>query len=97
MPIQTYWREPNEENRNALRSLRTFEGTKWQYVHGVADETAVAPEAYWLDYALLCRPGNDEIQLELFGNLRDERGALSEVPRLFCRSKATNPRCVAQE
>jgi pimeloyl-ACP methyl ester carboxylesterase len=67
-PIQTYWREPSEENRNALRSLLTLEGTKWQYLHGVADETTVAPEAYWLEYALLCRPGNDEIQLDLFGD-----------------------------
>ena len=37
-------------------------------MHGVDDETAVAPEAYWLDYTHLCRPGNDEIQLDLFAN-----------------------------
>ncbi|ACB95709.1 alpha/beta fold hydrolase [Beijerinckia indica] len=67
-PIQNYWREPSQENRDAIRSLLTLEGTKWQYVHGVADEMKVAPEAYWLDYALLSRPGNDEIQLDLFGN-----------------------------
>src|SRR5260370_24796097 len=48
-PVQTYWREPSEENRNAVRPLLTLEGTKWQYVHGVADETAVAPDAYCLD------------------------------------------------
>ncbi len=67
-PIQKYWREPTQENREALRSLLTLDGTKWQYVHGVADETKVAPEAYWLDHALLSRPGNDEIQLDLFGD-----------------------------
>ena len=39
-------------------------------MHGVADETAVAPEAYWLDYALLCRPGSAEIQLDLFGDYK---------------------------
>ena len=40
--------------------------TKWQYTHGVPDETRVAPESYILDAALLARPGNDEIQLDLF-------------------------------
>lgn len=65
-PIQAYWRDPTRENREALRQMLTLDGTKWQYVHGVADESQVAPEAYWLDYALLTRPGNDEIQLDLF-------------------------------
>jgi pimeloyl-ACP methyl ester carboxylesterase len=32
----------------------------------VQDENQVAPEAYTLDSALLARPGNDEIQLDLF-------------------------------
>ena len=35
-------------------------------MHGVADETLVAPESYTLDAALLARPDNDEIQLDLF-------------------------------
>jgi len=65
-PIQKYWKEPNAENRAALRHFLTLEATKWQYVHGVPDETLVAPEAYQLDSALLARPGNDEIQLDLF-------------------------------
>jgi pimeloyl-ACP methyl ester carboxylesterase len=65
-PIQKYWREPNAANREALRQFLTPEATKWQYVHGVADDTLVAPESYALDSALLARPGNDEIQLDLF-------------------------------
>lgn len=65
-PIQKYWREPTAENREALRALLTFEATKWQYVHGVPDETLVAPESYALDFTLLSRPGIDEIQLDLF-------------------------------
>lgn len=65
-PIQKYWREPTLENRAALRSFLTLETTRWQYVHGVSDETLVAPESYTLDAALLARPGNDEIQLDLF-------------------------------
>jgi pimeloyl-ACP methyl ester carboxylesterase len=65
-PIQLYWREPSPANRDAVRSLLTLEATRWQYVHGVPDESLVAPESYTLDYSLLSRPGNDEIQLDLF-------------------------------
>ena len=65
-PIQKYWQEPNVANRQALRAFLTPETTKWQYLHGVPDETLVAPESHALDSALLARPGNDEIQLDLF-------------------------------
>jgi pimeloyl-ACP methyl ester carboxylesterase len=65
-PIQQYWKEPTSSNRAALRDFLTPEATKSQYLHGVQDETLVAPEAYQLDSALLARPGNDEIQLDLF-------------------------------
>jgi pimeloyl-ACP methyl ester carboxylesterase len=65
-PIQRYWRQPTAENRAALRDFLKPETTKWQYTHGVADESLVAPESYALDTALMARPGNDEIQLDLF-------------------------------
>ncbi len=65
-PIQAYWREPSAANREALRAFLTPETTKWQYLHGVADESLIAPESYSLDSALLARPGNDQIQLDLF-------------------------------
>jgi pimeloyl-ACP methyl ester carboxylesterase len=65
-PIQKYWQEPTEANRGALRDFLKPATTKFQYVHGVSDETLVAPESYTLDSALLARPGNDEIQLDLF-------------------------------
>ena len=65
-PIQKYWKEPTLENRTALRDFLAPAATRSQYLYGVADETLVAPEAYQLDSALLARPGNDEIQLDLF-------------------------------
>ena len=70
-PIQKYWADPSEENRNALRAFLAPEATKWQYTHGVADETRIAPESYTLDSALLARPGNAEIQLDLFMDYRN--------------------------
>jgi pimeloyl-ACP methyl ester carboxylesterase len=65
-PIQKYWQEPNGANRGALRDFLTPEATKWQYTHGAPAARMIAPEAYQLDAALLARPGNDEIQLDLF-------------------------------
>ena len=65
-PIQKYWQEPTEANRTALRDLLKPETTQWQYTHGVTDATLIAPESYQLDSAQLSRPGNDEIQLDLF-------------------------------
>ena len=66
-PIRKYWSEPTAENREVLRkNILTLEGTRWQYTHGVGNPTSVAPESYTLDWALLQRPGNQEIQLDLF-------------------------------
>ncbi len=65
-PIRNYWKEPSAANRAALREFLRAEATKWQYTHGVADASLIAPESYTLDSALLARPGNDEIQLDLF-------------------------------
>ncbi len=65
-PIRNYWQQPTSHNRAALRDLITPQTTRWQYTHGVPDTSLVAPEGYTLDSALLARPGNDEIQLDLF-------------------------------
>ena len=51
-----------------MRGLLTPETTKWQYTHGVTDTALVAPESYTLDAALMARPGNAEIQLDLLGD-----------------------------
>lgn len=65
-PIKKYWQQQTQANRNALREFLLPKGIKWQYTHGVNDETLIAPESYTLDSFLLARPGNDEIQLDLF-------------------------------
>jgi pimeloyl-ACP methyl ester carboxylesterase len=65
-PIQKYWAEPTEENRNALKMMVEEGTTKWQYLTGVADESLIAPESYTLDQHFLDQPGNVEIQLDLF-------------------------------
>ncbi len=46
------------------------ETTRWQYVHGVTDETRVSPDGIALDNFYLARPGMDEVQLDLFGDYK---------------------------
>ncbi len=66
-PIQKYWSAPTAENRDILRkTILTAGGTRWQYTHGVVDPESVPPESYTLDTAMLERPGNKDIQLDLF-------------------------------
>lgn len=65
-PIQAYWREPTEANRDALRSFLAPEATRWQYTHGVADPSLVSPDGRSLDDHYLARPGAHEVQLDLF-------------------------------
>ena len=65
-PIQRYWREPTLEHRNAIRSGLTLEGMRHEYSVGIPDPSVIKPEGYTLDAALLARPGNVDIQLDLF-------------------------------
>ena len=66
-PIRKYWAEPTPENREVIRqAILNLDGTRWQYTHGVANPERIPPESYTLDTALLERPGNKDIQLDLF-------------------------------
>jgi pimeloyl-ACP methyl ester carboxylesterase len=67
-PIRAYWEDRSQANRNALRAFLTPETTRWQYTHGVSDQTIVSPDGQSLDNFYLARPGADEIQLDLFGD-----------------------------
>lgn len=69
-PMRTYWEDASPTNRNALRAFLTPETTRWQYTHGVPDPSAVSPDGYSLDDFYLSRPGQDDIQLDLFGDYK---------------------------
>jgi pimeloyl-ACP methyl ester carboxylesterase len=87
-PIRKYWSEPSAENREVLRqNILTFEATKWQYTHGVSNSESVSPESYWLDAALLERPGNKEIQLDLFGDYASNVKLYPKFHEYFRKSK----------
>ncbi|GHO97385.1 hydrolase [Reticulibacter mediterranei] len=69
-PIRTYWQDASQANRDALRQLLTPQMTRWQYLHGVPDESMVSPDGIALDNFYLARPGADEVQLDLFGDYK---------------------------
>lgn len=71
-PIRRYWATPSAENREAVkRAALGYDGTKFQYLEGVPDPSKIAPESYTLDAALLDRPGQTDIQLDLFLDYRN--------------------------
>ncbi len=65
-PIKKYWKDPSQANRDALRGLLTRDATIWQYTHGVRNPQTISPDTWNVDQPLLDRPGNNEIQLDMF-------------------------------
>ncbi len=66
IPLKAYWADRSEANATALRKFLELDATKWQYTHGVRRPEAVSPDNWLIDQYLLDRPGNKEIQLQLF-------------------------------
>jgi pimeloyl-ACP methyl ester carboxylesterase len=69
-PLRAYWAKPTRANRDALAGSLSIEGVRWQYTHGVRDVTRISPDTWTVDAALLQRPGNKQIQLDLFLDYR---------------------------
>jgi pimeloyl-ACP methyl ester carboxylesterase len=65
-PIQRYWQEPSAAHRETVRQAINAEWIRWQYTAGVPHPERIKPEGYTLDAALIARPGNLDIQLDLF-------------------------------
>lgn len=86
-PLQTYWQDPSEANRNALRGFVANEMTRFQYEHGVTDLSLIAPETYTLDQHFLDRPGNVEIQLDLMLDYRSNVALYPKFQEYFRNSQ----------
>ncbi|OKS88054.1 alpha/beta fold hydrolase [Mucilaginibacter polytrichastri] len=91
-PIQKYWENPSQENRDALREFTTIKLTKWQYEEGVTNKSLIAPESYTLDQHFLDRPGNVEIQLDL---LKDYSTNVKLYPAFHAYFKKYQPKMLA--
>ena len=85
-PIKRYWKDKTEQNAQVLRdSLLTLEATKWQYTHGVRNAETIAPDNWFNDQYLLDRPGNKDIQIELFHSYGTNPPLYSEWQAYFRR------------
>jgi pimeloyl-ACP methyl ester carboxylesterase len=91
-PIQAYWKEPSQANRDAIRTMVAPETTIWQYTHGVPDTSQVSPDGYGLDNYYLAREGNDEIQLDLFLDYASNVALYPEFHEYF---RTSRPRLLA--
>ena len=65
-PIRQYWRKPTAEHREVVHQALSPDGIRSQYTEGVPQPERIAPEGYTLDAAMIARPGNMDIQLDLF-------------------------------
>lgn len=82
-PVERLWADPTPTDRNALRKVLTPEMTRSQYQNGSQDPSRVAPDTWLHDQALLDRPGNDEIQLDLFNDYRTNVSVYPEFQSFF--------------
>ena len=82
-PIQRYWREPSDANRQALCALLTTKAIRDQYEHGVPDPAMVSPDGWTLDAFYTQRAGADEIMLDLFLDYRSNVALYPDFQRYF--------------
>jgi len=64
-PLRAYWRQPSPAIRETIKERMSLDGVREAYFQGVSDPTTIEPEAYWLDAALLARPGMMDLQADL--------------------------------
>ncbi|MDX3244009.1 alpha/beta hydrolase [Streptomyces sp. ME18-1-4] len=76
-PVHAYLADPNATTEAPLRQALSPEGIRWQYTHGVSDESLLDPDAWHLDSAALRYPGSIAIQLRL---IRDYASNLEAYP-----------------
>jgi pimeloyl-ACP methyl ester carboxylesterase len=67
-PVREYWRDRSPQTEAAVRQALTLDAIRWQYLHGVPDQSLVSPDTWEHDFALVSRPGNDLVQLALFAD-----------------------------
>lgn len=65
-PFRAYWKDRGEATAEPLKGFLGLGATKWQYTHGVRNPEAISPDNWIVDQYHLDRPGNQDIQLQLF-------------------------------
>lgn len=91
-PMRAYWEKPIQANRDALRPFLAPGTTRWQYIHGVTEESRVSPDGIALDNYYLARSGADEIQLDL---ILDYQSNIALYPAFHAYFREHRPRFLA--
>ena len=82
-PIKTYWADGSKESRQALLGLVAPETTIFQYTDGVDDKTRISPDNWVHDQALLDRPKNADVQMDVMYDYRTNLPLYPKVQELF--------------
>lgn len=82
-PIKKYWKDGSKESREAILGLVSLETTKFQYTDGVDDKTRISPDNWVHDQALLDRPGNADVQMDVMYDYRTNLPLYPAVQELF--------------
>jgi pimeloyl-ACP methyl ester carboxylesterase len=82
-PIKAYWADGAQTHREAISNLVTLEVTKFQYTDGMSDVARISPDNWVHDQALLDRPGNKDIQLDLFYDYRTNVPLYPDFQKFF--------------
>jgi pimeloyl-ACP methyl ester carboxylesterase len=85
--VWNYQREQTPQTEAGIRQALTLDMTRWQYVTGVPDPSLVSPDTWNHDYALLNRPGNDQVQLALFRDYATNSPLYPRLHDYLCRSQ----------
>lgn len=82
-PIKVYWNDGSKKSRDALLGLVSLETTIFQYTDGVDDKTRISPDNWVHDQALLDRPMNADVQMDVMYDYRSNLPLYPAVQELF--------------
>lgn len=84
-PLKAYWNDASAKNRATLKAWLSADGTRLQYTAGVPKDQLerLAPDTWTLDWDKLHRPGNVEVQLDLFGDYKSNVELYPDFQRFF--------------
>ncbi|RWX67143.1 alpha/beta hydrolase [Mesorhizobium sp. M4B.F.Ca.ET.089.01.1.1] len=90
---KVFFAEPTDNNRAKLPDWMNFEGTRNQYIGGLPERLKVLfpPESWHLDTERLERPGNTDIQFELF---TDYGSHIARFPAIQAYLRNHRPACL---
>jgi len=82
-PIKAYWSDGSTEHRDGILGLVSLEATKFLYTDGTSDVSRISPDNWVVDQALLDRPGNKDIQMDLFYDHRTNVPLYRDFQKFF--------------